>query len=86
MSNARKKQFKLQKPAEPRAKEEIQKDYAQTMTDLANNSYMHYLYGIHVDSCQENMLALNRELKERNELDAKQAEKGEKNETSKPQS
>lgn len=77
MSNAPKRKFKLSKPLEPRSKEEISKDYTQIMTDLANNSYLHYCYGLHIENCQKNMVSLNQELKARNDLDAKQGKSNE---------
>lgn len=61
---------KLPKQIQPRSKDEILVDFTTTMKNLAESSYLSYVYAINVKNHNERMVSINQELAAREKLDA----------------
>jgi len=57
-------------PAEPRALDEITKDYATAVSRCGELQYLIYAYGAELEQCNARLVKLNEEGAARNKLDA----------------
>jgi hypothetical protein len=75
MANARKKQFKLPKPAVPRAMDLIEQDYGRIIAQTGQAQYQVHVYTEDLKRMNEELRSLNYEAAARKKLDKEEADK-----------